>query len=69
MQATETVQWATASSIKPGEYVRRKPDAQKTYKRGAYDRSTRTYELIDCDDICRTISVKATALLVVGFTY
>jgi hypothetical protein len=57
------------SCVKPGEYVRRKADAKKTFKRGTYDRATRTYELIDCDDVCRSIHVKATALVFVGFTY
>lgn len=56
-------------ACKPGEYIRRKADAKKTYRRGAYDASSRTYTLLDCDDICRSIQLKGNALVFVGFTY
>jgi hypothetical protein len=52
-----------------GEYVRRKADSAKVYIRGAYDRSTRTYELEDCSDCSRSISVKRGTVLFYGFTY
>ena len=56
-------------SIRPGEYVRRTEHAKKTYRRDAYNPSTRRYTLTDCDDICRTIEVKKGTRLHVGFTY
>jgi len=56
-------------SIAKGEYVRRNADTTKTYQRGEYDRSTKRYSLIDCDDCNREIFVKAGTVLFVGFTY
>lgn len=55
--------------VPKGEFVRRKPDARTTYKRGEYDRSTKRYELIDCDDINRAVYLRGDALVYVGFTY
>jgi hypothetical protein len=42
---------------------------ERTYMRGDYDRSTKRYELIDCDDVCRAVYVKHGTTLCVGFTY
>lgn len=56
-------------AIKQGEFVRRKADSLKTYKRGEYDRSTKRYSLIDCDDHCREIFVKRGTLLHVDFGF
>jgi len=55
--------------IKRGEYVKRKPDAVKVYRRGEYDRATKRFSLVDCDDASREIFVKANTLLTVGFDY
>jgi hypothetical protein len=55
--------------IKQGEYVKRKPDAHKVYKRGEYDRAEGKYELQDTDDHCRYIYVKKGTMLDTGFTY
>lgn len=52
-----------------GEYVKRKPDAVKVYQRGEYDRATKRFSLVDCDDTSREIFVKADALVTVGFDY
>lgn len=55
-----------------GEYIRRlnaHGTGQKTYKRGEYDRSSRKYELIDCDDTNRTIWLGGHLLVAVDFTY
>jgi hypothetical protein len=52
-----------------GEYVKRKADSVKVYKRGPYDRSTGTYQLDDCSDISRAIYVKRGTILFFGFTY
>lgn len=60
---------APVQDLPVGEYVRRKADSSKVYKRGAYDRSTRTYELEDCSDCSRSISVKRGTVLFYGFTY
>lgn len=56
-------------SIKLGEYIKRKPDALKVYKRGAYDASAKRYSLIDCDDTNREVWVKRGTLLHTDFTY
>lgn len=60
---------AKVQDIKQGEYVTRKADSAKVYKRGAYDKASKRFSLIDCDDICREIFVKRNTVLFVGFTY
>lgn len=55
--------------IKIGEFVKRKPDARKVYKRGEYDQSSKRYELQDTEDHCRFIYVKKGTELDVGFDY
>ena len=60
---------ARVEDLPLGEYVRRKADSSKVYKRGAYDRSTRSYELEDCSDCSRSIYVKSGTILFYGFTY
>lgn len=54
--------------IAKGEFVRRKVGG-KTFQRGSFDRSTRRYSLVDCDDVNREVWVKKGTLLHVGFTY
>lgn len=54
--------------IKKGEFVKRKPDAKKTYTRGDYDREY-GYQLDDYDDISRCIYVKKGTKLAVGFDF
>ena len=55
--------------IAKGEFVRRKVGASKTYQRGDFDRSTRRYSLVDCDDVSREVWVKKGTLLHIGFSY
>ena len=62
-------QMIAVEALPKGEYVKRKPEANKVYRRGEYDRSAKRYSLIDCDDINHEITVKAGTLLFVGFTY
>jgi hypothetical protein len=57
------------NSVKIGEFIKRKADSNKVYKRGEYDRSTKSFELIDTDDINRSIYIKSGAMVFVGFTY
>ena len=56
-------------NVKPGDFVKRKLDSNKVYRKGSYDRTTKSFELHDVEDICRTIFVKADKPVVVGFTY
>lgn len=58
-----------AKYIRRGEYVKRTPEAKKVYRRGEYDRATKRFSLVDCEDHCREIFVKADTLLTVGFDY
>jgi hypothetical protein len=60
---------ATIRDLPKGEYIRRKHDAATTYIRGEYDRSSKRYELRDCDDMNRSIWLKGDTLVTVGFTY
>ena len=64
-----TEQTKTAREIKQGEYVKRNASAAKVYIRGAYDRSTKTIELTDFDDMNRQIWVKPSTPLLIGFFF
>jgi hypothetical protein len=59
--------------IKKGEFVRRISASgipqSKTYKRGDYDRASKRYSLVDCDDVCREVFVKRGTKLLIGFDY
>lgn len=68
-QDESTVACVPCHRIQRGVYVKKNLTANKVYKRGAYDSQTKRYELEDCGDISRTIWVKRTAELWVGFTY
>lgn len=65
----ETEQFAAVETLKKGEYVKRKQDAKKVYIRSEYCRESKGYLLQDCDDHCRTITVKKGVKLFVGFSY
>jgi ribosomal protein L31E len=53
----------------PGEFIKRKNTSTKMYIRGHYDRATKTYSLIDWEDINREIFLKGTTKVFVGFTF
>jgi hypothetical protein len=69
MEALETMERKMVGELKKGEYLRRSQTAKKTYQRGDYDRSSKMYSLIDCDDMNREILVNYTAPAFIGFTY
>lgn len=50
--------------IKIGEFVKRKPNAKKTFTRGEYCRESKRYILNDYGDISNSIYVKKGTLLV-----
>lgn len=64
-----TEQMVKIEDCKEGESIKRKADAKKVYQRGAYDRASKSYSLIDCDDANREIFVKRGKLVFVGFEY
>jgi hypothetical protein len=56
--------------VKPGDYFKRKPDANPVYIKGDYDRATKTFECNKTDDIWGNGSnFKATTLVYIRFTY
>lgn len=55
--------------VKPGEFIRRKPDAKTTYTRGPYDRSAKKYAALAEDDISREFLIAGDTLVYIGFTY
>ena len=57
------------SDLKKGEFFKRKADARKVYRKGAYVRSDGKFECEDADDISRAIFVKGDTLVYVGFDY
>ena len=56
-------------NVKPGDYVKRKADSKAVYIKGAYDRTTKSFELVDVEDINRIFYIKANKPVYVGFTY
>jgi len=56
-------------NVKPGDYVKRKADSKAVYIKGAYDRTTKSFELVDVEDINRIVYIKANKPVYVGFTY
>ena len=56
-------------NVKPGDFVKRKSDAVKVYIKGAYDRTTKSFELQDTEDMNRFVYIKASKPVYVGFTY
>lgn len=56
-------------ATKVGEYVKRQPYTATVYIRGAYDRATRMFSLVDAEDMNREIFISADKILWVGFTY
>lgn len=64
-----TTNTQTVETIKLGEFVKRKADANKVYKRGVYDAGSKRYALGDTDDISREIWVKKGTILFIGFDY
>lgn len=63
------MQTITLKSVKPGDYVKRKADSKTVYIKGAYDRTTKSFELQDTEDMNRFVYIKADKLVYVGFTY
>jgi hypothetical protein len=59
----------TLKSVKPGDYVKRKSDSKAVYIKGDYDRTTKSFELKDVEDINRCVYVKADKIVFIGFTY
>jgi hypothetical protein len=56
-------------SVTKGDYVKRKADSKAVYIKGDYDRTTKSFELKDVEDINRCVYVKADKIVVIGFTY
>lgn len=63
------MQSATLRNVKPGDFIRRKPDAKKIYVKGAYDKASKTFSLTDFDDANREIFIRASATVYVGFDF
>ena len=63
------MQQISIKSVKPGDYIKRKIDAQTVYIKGAYDRATKSFECTDTNNINRQIYIKADKPVFVGFTY
>lgn len=55
--------------LKPGEYFKRKPDSKKVYCKGYYDRTTKSFECYDFDDINSTLFLKASTKVYTNFEF
>ena len=56
-------------NVKKGDFLKRKPDAKKTYTRGDYDRMHGRYRVNDWDDISRDMLLPKGTLVWVGVTF
>ena len=63
------MQTIALKNVKPGDYVKRKADSKAVYVKRDYDRTTKSFCLVDVEDINRCIYVKADKPVVVGVTY
>lgn len=52
-----------------GDFVMRKPASKTVYRRGDYDRASKTYSLGDYNDHGREVFLKGSTIVYVGFTY
>lgn len=52
--------------VPKNDFFKRKPDAKKVYIRGEYDRSTKTFECTDTEDINRAIYLKGSTMVFSG---
>lgn len=73
-QSTETYARCTlVSAAQKGDYVKRKADSTKVYIRGgcvSHGKNQPTYyELIDAEDLSRSLYVRSTTTVFVDFTY
>ena len=59
----------TLNQVKAGDYIKRKIDAKAVYIKGAYDKATKSFSCVDCDDMNKEIFIKANKPVFVGFTY
>jgi hypothetical protein len=57
------------SDLKKGEYIKRKADSRKVYRKGDYVRSEKKFSCMDTDDISREILLKGDTMVYVGFDY
>lgn len=55
--------------VKKGEFLKRKPDANKVYARGDYDQSFKKYRIDDWDDISRDMLVKGDTIVYIDFEF
>ena len=63
------MQQAKLSTVKPGEYIKRKADSKAIYIKGAYDKASKSFSCTDVEDICREVFIKSDKPVFIGFTY
>lgn len=56
-------------NVPRGEFLKRKPEQNKVYIRGEYDRSFKKYRIDDFENISRDMLVDGEKLVWVGFDY
>jgi hypothetical protein len=57
------------SKVKKGDYIKRKLDSKQVWIRDEYERSTKKYMVTDTDDIGRSMLLKGSTLVFIGFEY
>jgi len=65
----EQPETALVKDLTKGTFFKRKPNANKVYTRGDYDREFKKYRCDDWDDISRDILLKGTTVVYIGFTF
>jgi hypothetical protein len=65
----EGIRAVKIENVKQGEYLKRKPHANKVYTRSVYDRFAKRYACDDTDDCSREVFLKKGTIVYIGFTY
>jgi len=63
------MQQVQLKDVKRGDFIKRKADASKIYRRGEYCRDEKRFECGDWEDISRAIYLKGSTLVWVGFDF
>ncbi len=64
-----TERYTDVRNVPTGTYIKRKAEAKKVYIAAGYCRGNRAYEIVDADDINRSMFIKGGKPVFVGFTY
>jgi hypothetical protein len=57
------------SDVKPNDFIMRKPNSRTVFIKETYDRSTKRFCVSDTMDMNRSLYLKGSTIVYIGFTY